>query len=79
MAVTPCGLSGTNAALVVEVELEREKEPVLTLPLWEMEKDANVWVNQRKWRTVMRIRVSTVSKLPLVVKSGLLFKRKLQK
>lgn len=61
MVVTPCGLSGLNAALVVEVEPERERERVLTLPLREMEKDANIWVNQKRRRTVMRIRVLTVS------------------
>ena len=61
MAVTPCGLSGPNAALVVEVEPEHEREPVRTLPLREMEKDANIWVNQKRNRTVMRIRVLIVS------------------
>lgn len=61
MAVTPCGLSGLNAALVVEVEPEHERERVLTLPLREMEKDANIWVNQKRRRIVMRIRVLTVS------------------
>ena len=61
MVVTPCGLSGLNAALVVEVEPERERERVLTRPLREMEKDANIWVNQKRRRIVMRIRVLTVS------------------
>ena len=61
MAVTPCGLSGPNAASVVEVEPEHEREPVLTLPLREMDKDANIWVIQKRRRTVMRIRVLIVS------------------
>ena len=73
MVVIPCGLSGPNAALVVEVEQEHEKEPVLTHPLWEMEKDVSIWVNHRRQKTVMRIRVLTVSKLPLMIRSGLLF------
>ena len=68
MVVTPCGLNGPNALLLVEVEQEHEKEPVPTLPLWEMEKDASIWVNQRRWRSATRICVSIVSELPLIIR-----------
>ena len=61
MAVTRCGRSGLNAARVAEVERGRVKEPVPTLPLWETDRAAIIWVNLRRLRNVTRIRVLIVS------------------